>query len=105
MPYKSHPGSYRRYPASDSAANQKAVPTDKNLESLEAVSIPLPNVTEDATASHKVPAQSRNNPFLNFIRERIELEDIILIALVILLINEGIEDEMLILLLIYIFLT
>lgn len=104
MPYKSYPGNYRRRPGLNLDIHPKDNPADKRSESIEAASIPLPNILEEE-APRESPMQSRKKPILDFFKDHIQLEDIILIGLVLLLINEGIEDEMLIILIVYIFLA
>lgn len=65
--------------------------------------IPLPNEPEKTSGYQKHDARI-SNPF-SFLTERIKLEEIILIGLIFLLFEEGIQDEFLLLVLVYILLT
>lgn len=67
--------------------------------------IPLPNERESLPES---PAEKRTVPtlagFVNYLRRHIKIEDIILIGLIILMLDEAIEDDLLLIILIYILL-
>jgi hypothetical protein len=67
--------------------------------------IPLPNEKE-ADAD---PALQKRKPFalagvLDYVRTHIRIEDIILVGLIILMLDESIEDDILLIILIYILL-
>ncbi len=69
------------------------------------ISIPLPNERE----SYKYPWGKSNGPnglngVLNFLREHIRIEEIILVGLIILLLDESLEDDFLLIILVYILL-
>ena len=84
---------------SGSIQNTDTFETLKEMED-----IPLPNESESPT---EVPSELRNGGLpnlLNFFRTRIHMEEIILIGLIILLLDEGLnglEDEFLLIMLIY----
>lgn len=67
--------------------------------------IPLPNERESFPGS---PAEKRAVPSLsgiiNYLRRHVKIEDIILIGLIILMLDEAIEDDLLLIILIYILL-
>ena len=73
----------------------------------ESTRIPLPNELEN---EREVPARGRRSglfpvDFLSSLTSRIRLEDIILLGLILLLLYEGIQDDLLLVVLLYIFLT
>lgn len=69
------------------------------------ISIPLPNEEEGPrfpwSSGTGLPSLNR---IIGFLREHITLEEIILIGLIILLLSESLEDELLLIILIYILL-
>lgn len=69
------------------------------------MSIPMPNERE----SYKYPwgkgkGSNSLNGVLNFLREHIRIEEIILVGLIILLLDESLEDDFLLIILVYILL-
>lgn len=92
---------YRRYPY---------VPRNNNTASAKAPEVvsrfPLPNEkdfeTMDRKAGVSVPGKTS---FLESIFNRIGMEEIILIGLILLLLEEGIQDELLLIILFYILIT
>ena len=79
----------------------KGIPVESNSD------IPLPNETEISEPSDMPEFRGKTNLF-NFIRTKIHFEEIVLIGLIILLIDEGItclEDELLLVVLIFLLLT
>jgi hypothetical protein len=105
MPYKRpNQGSKKFLPAYDSKKTGS-----KNIFGSDYggdfISIPMPNERE----VFKYPwGKGKGLPglhgILNFVREHIRLEEIILIGLIILLLDESIEDDFLLIILIYILL-
>jgi len=84
--------------------------------SKSSIEIPLPNQEENVTHGEwKTPGRKikyrgaypfQYKPsFIDFIREHVHLEELLLIGLIILFLKEGIEDELLTILLIYILLA
>jgi hypothetical protein len=67
--------------------------------------IPLPNEREPMPGN---PVEKRSMPSLsgiiNYLRRHVKIEDIILIGLIILMLDEAIEDDLLLIFLIYILL-
>ncbi|HHW30754.1 MAG TPA: hypothetical protein GXX20_03635 [Clostridiaceae bacterium] len=75
------------------------------------IDIPLPNQEENISSTDRKitgrvlhPSQYRPS-LIDIIREHIHLEELILIGLIILFLKDGIEDELLTILLIYILLA
>ena len=88
---------------------QKEDATEK-IQTVE--EIPLPNISEtdtgtniSLTRSQRTSTKVRRPSILDFLRERIGIEEIVLLSLIILLLDESLDDELLLILLIYIFLT
>jgi len=79
-----------------------------------AFEIPMPNIADVETANEteaSVPedvysrdVRSHRQSFFNILKSRIHLDDIILIVLIFILIDDGLKDEFLLILLLYIFL-
>ena len=67
------------------------------------ISIPLPNEREGPRFPWGNGFPSLNR-IVNFLREHITLEEIILVGLIILVLSESVEDELLLIILIYILL-
>ncbi|HEX3027837.1 MAG TPA: hypothetical protein VHT34_00685 [Clostridia bacterium] len=96
---------FRRYPnrgaEQNNDGNAGAVVDDMIRQKED---IPLPNQKEQTDN-----AAFRNNKGFNFpfgsIFKRIGLEEIILVGLIFLLLNEGIEDDFLLIILIYVLIT
>lgn len=98
MLYKRHPNSNRKHMHSNSGTEVEA----KKPEAIKAVSnIPLPNESEDITEQ---PYDTRGHSalFIDIFKNRIYLDEIILVGLIFLLFQEGIEDEFLLIILVYI---
>jgi hypothetical protein len=121
MLYSRHPYINKRYSYLDGRekAGRKEIETTKSHEKVEenidalnsksGVDIPLPNQVEDKKiASRKLvlrkPGLPQKPSFFDAIRERIHIEELILIGLIILFLKDGIEDELITILLIYILL-
>jgi hypothetical protein len=80
-----------------------AIPEENIIK--EVGKIPLPNEFETETGSRKFANTSFLPDVFSKILGRIRLDDIILIGLIIVLLQERIEDEFLLIILIYILLT
>ncbi|MCX8129044.1 MAG: hypothetical protein N3I35_02965 [Clostridia bacterium] len=70
--------------------------------------IPLPNEIETPPEFSSYAGSMRNSSIINFFKTRIHFEEIILIGLIIILLDEGItgiEDEFLLIILVYLLLA
>jgi len=67
--------------------------------------IPLPTEIEDATDITRDSRRPKKPSLLDTLKSKIKLEEIILLGLIFLLFEEGIDDEFLLILLIYILLA
>ena len=119
MQYKKYPQFSRRYlygpgwgpmAAADRPHDEKQDKGDEEnrIETNKTEDIPLPNETEaalDQKDSFHGIRKAQRTSILDFFRQRIHIEEIILLGLIFLLLDEGIEDEFLLLLLLYILLT
>jgi hypothetical protein len=121
MYYKKNPLMNRRYlypprlgfirPPRSRAHAQKEDMTEK-IQTVE--EIPLPNISETETENNAPLDLSRSQHFLkrskrpsilDFLKERISIEELLLVGLIFLLFDEALDDELLLILLVYIFLT
>lgn len=112
MIYRKFPVLRKKYmyvnpaPAANSAAMGQAESSFREIEK-----IPLPNEIEnginlpDQNNDDVGITRNRNKPFLSSVFQNIQPDDIILLGLIFILYQEGIDDEILLILLIYIFLT
>ena len=106
MLYKRYPNRQRRYSRTGIEQSYAGTPSETAVEGeaqdqLHRIEIPLPKNLDEP----KMATGSRGlfRPgFLDNIISRIQLDDIILIALILILLQEGIDDEILLLLLVYI---
>lgn len=102
MPYRRWPVSNRRYMQRSPSAligNDTALAGD----TIKVERIPLPNEDETGESIAISRGKVHKPSILDFIRN-IGIEEIILIGLIIILLNEGIEDEFILLMLVYILL-
>lgn len=112
MPYMRRSYMNRRFIRQEPALPQEpAMPRQGTSESKageeaveKLINIPLPNEKEEAVAAEFQPRELRRSSFLSFLKSRIHIEEIILLGLIFLLLEEGIDDEFLLILLIYILL-
>jgi hypothetical protein len=105
MPHYNNPFRPRKYTYSNNTLLGNAPPKnhDVNVESLKTIDdIPLPNNIENPPDSLKLRQSKPSSPFLSFLKNRITIEEIILIGVIFILIQEGVEDEFLLLMLLYI---
>jgi|LSQX01.1.fsa_nt_gb hypothetical protein len=84
------------------AGNQADIPENKKEE---ATSIPLPNETDKEPAESKESHRPLGPPFLNFFKKRFGTDEIIILGLILLLFEEKIEDEFLLIVLVYLLLS
>ena len=71
---------------------------------VEAEKIPLPNEEEDAVEKQST-RHTQKPSIISFFKERIHIEEIILLGLIFVLLDEGIDDDLLLIVLVYILLT
>ena len=101
------PRKYTNFNSSQATYNDSITeyPKDNSVENTS--DIPLPNETEIPEPPDMSEVRGKTNLF-HFIKTKIHFEEIILIGLIILLIDEGItclEDELLLVVLIFLLLT
>lgn len=106
MPYRRYPQSNRRYTYGNEEEKKEtpdALFTAANSDISATIDdIPLPtDIEEPETITRKFDKPS----LFDFIRDKIHIEEIILIGLILLLISEGIGDDVLIILLVYLLLA
>lgn len=108
MPYRRFPAVYRRY-----GHWLPDLPDDNNPEpggSIEvekvnkAEEFPLPNMTESLPVDDKSRKGSLPG-LLNSVLSRITIEELVLLGVIIILFDGGVQDEILLIMLIYILLT
>lgn len=75
----------------------------KTVSVKETPKIPLPNETE-SVEDNLADARGHNSNFIKIFNHKIFLDEIILIGLLIILFAEGIEDELLLIVLLYLLL-
>lgn len=101
MPYRRWPAAGRRYDRSENRSASMALPAG---DMKEVTDIPLPNIADEAHADRN--SERVHNPsFLSLLKNRITLEEIILLGLIILILDEGVEDEFILIMLIYVLLN
>jgi hypothetical protein len=107
MLYRRRPQIIRRYPrpASEMGPANFNGSLDSLDNSVKIQDIPLPNKAEDADNSSYSPRKAHNIlSIIDFLKDNIHMEEIILLALIFILIQEKVEDEFLLIFLIYILL-
>ena len=110
MVYRRPPQLYRRFAYQGIEHNPK-IKEDNSFEpaGIEALKevrdIPLPTEVEEPDTQSRMVPKSRIAYFLDTLRKRIGIEEIIIIGLIFLLIQEHIEDELLLIILVYLLLS
>lgn len=116
MPYRYRPPMFsRRYMnsyinsfAPANAAVNETKSESARVEELNKVEIPLPNEVEVDAESASHPARKYSKPpissFLHTLKSRIHIDDIILIGLLLLVLDEHLDDELFLILILYILL-
>jgi len=94
MLYKRHPYTNKQYSHFDIASEEK-----ENTNR-----IPLPNEEESSEGTDETRKLHKPS-ILDFFKNHIRLEEIILLGIIFVLLDEGIDDEFLLIILIYILLT
>jgi len=97
--------------SSDSGSRDEKQDEDTLQKAFE---IPMPNIADMETSNEKevsIPedvypreVKDPRQSFINFLKSRIHLDDVILLVLIFILIDDGLKDEFLLILLLYIFL-
>jgi hypothetical protein len=119
MYYKKNPLMNRRYlyppgwRPMRSPRNPAHAQKEDTAEKIQTVEeIPLPNISETDTGTNTSLSRSQHifrkgkrPSILDFLKERIGIEEIVLLGLIFLLLDEALDDELLLILLVYIFLT
>ncbi|HHV99292.1 MAG TPA: hypothetical protein GXX36_06935 [Clostridiaceae bacterium] len=110
MVYRRPPHPYRRF-AYQGIDYSPKIKEDNSfepagIETLKEVrDIPLPTEVEEPVTQSRMVPRFRIGYFLDNLRKRIGIEEIILIGLILLLIEERIEDELLLIIFLYLLLT
>jgi len=99
---------YRRQPSK----NKRPLPSNADQEAelkksgdiKPVLNIPLPNQAEDTEAA-LTDDRGHSSSFINIFNHKIFLDEIILFGLIFVLFTEGIEDEFLLIILLYILLV
>ncbi len=110
MVYRRPPQPYRKF-AYQGMDYYPKVKEDSSFEPVhieaikEVKDIPLPTEVEEPAPHRRMVPRSGIGRFLDELRKRIGIEEIILIGLIILLIQERIEDELLLIILLYLLLS
>ncbi len=107
MAYKGIPlGRKRRYLHSGTyASNEVENPGNSGLVIPKTIErIPLPNEIEAFPENSNEQRSSGLLSIFNTLKKRIGIEEIILLGLIFILLEEGIDDEFLLILLVYVFL-
>lgn len=105
MPYKRPLQDFKKYISPFYSPNPSYSMNTGILQQKDFFGIPLPNERESipGIAGEKRAAPSLAGIF-NYIKKHIKIEEIILIGLIILMLDESIEDDLLLIILIYILL-
>jgi hypothetical protein len=105
MPYRNNPFMPRKYTYTNNSLlhNESFNNPNINTESIKITDdIPLPNNIENSPGSLNRKQTNPVSSILSIFKDKITLEEIILIGVIIILLLEGIEDEFLLLMLAYI---
>lgn len=110
MAYRRPPQLYRRLSYQGMDYNSKGNADNPFVSAgtevvREVKDIPLPTEAEEATSQERQTPQSRLGQIVDIVRKRIGLEEIIILGLIFLLIQERIDDELLLIILVYILLS
>lgn len=107
MVYRNSPQKPRRYSYENNSSPKNGKNNmDETFTDLlkDSETIPAPNLVENIPLPSEKNKENRFLPSLNFLKNKITIEEIILIGLIFLILDEGIEDEFLLLMLLYILL-
>lgn len=107
MPYRRSPFYSRRYPSMVPSASASITAEEFPIPetSKEVETVPAPNSAEEPPEETPDIHRAGMPHFFNLLKDRIHLDDIILIGLIFLLLDEGMQDDFLLILLIYILLV
>jgi hypothetical protein len=106
MPYIRRSSANRRYSSSkEQDTSFKQFADNIAVETIkEPVRIPLPDDEGNYSDNRDFLLRKSHGSFFDILKGKITVEEIVLIGLIILLLDEGIEDELLLILLVYILL-
>jgi hypothetical protein len=103
MQYRNNPFYLRRYANNALLSNQSNTNQNIHIDTIKVTDdIPPPNNIENTSDS--LTRKQTKTPFsvINFFKDKITIEEIILIGVIFILLEEGVEDEFLLLMLVYI---
>ncbi len=101
MLYRRGSSRSRRYPVTNALTGAgKPVPSNTTGKVID---IPLPNTSEPSPGKLEKRNRRSKLPFPASLINSIRLDDLILIGLIILLLDENVEDDFLLIILLYIF--
>lgn len=103
MPYRNNPFNPRKYTNSALLHNESHTNQGIHTDTIKITDdIPPPNNIENTSGS--LNRKQTKTPFslFNFFKDKITIEEIILIGVIFILLEEGVEDEFLLLMLVYI---
>lgn len=105
MPNRNNPFRLKRYTYPNNSQLPAGSFNNKNAEAESIkinADIPLPNNKENIQDSISRKKEKDSSSIIDFLKEKITIEEIILIGIIFVLLEEGVEDEFLLLLLLYI---
>lgn len=100
MVYKRIPQNHRKYPHSSTNQTSSTTADSDTIKGMD--QIPLPNEVEEAPHMFSKTRYGHKPSFLDSVTKHIQVDEILIIGLIFLLFTEGLEDDILIILLIYI---
>lgn len=109
MLYKKYPYERKKYP--NKAAAQRTSTSNVSGSSIsintpiETVEIPSPNKLESSSDSERFKHSPRLPSIIDFFKDRIKVDELILLGLIVLFLQENIQDDFLMIILIYILLA
>lgn len=105
MPYIRRSGANRHYGSKEQDSGFKQFTDNINVETIkEPVRITLPNGENNYSENSEDLLRKNQGSFFDILKGKITMEEIVLIGLIILLVDEGIDDDLLLVLLAYILL-
>ncbi|MDP4183010.1 MAG: hypothetical protein Q8942_18225 [Bacillota bacterium] len=102
MLYRRNPIKNIRYPRPASHL-EDTLEQNKTVENIpaELQNLPLPNIASDSPCQRCGPVINKNLSPLHILKDSIGIEEILLLGTILLLIEEKIEDEILLIILVY----
>ena len=109
MLYKKYPYERRKYPNQVAAQRTSASDVSGSNISInthtETVEIPPPNKLESSSDADRFMHSSRSPSIIDFFKDRVKVDELILLGLIVLFLQENVEDDFLMIILVYILLT